>query len=329
MARPNFLDDNEHRTYPFDAVRPIVMLRPSAGSITLPTEALVDFRCVVGLDAEWNDDIDRVYLTRITHFLPTGSLLSDPGSLRFEFESSAIGLSDLVLTFEIRLDTFEFTGIHAEAVQQLDGLPPPGNCGDTLRWSGTLTIGNLAPLAALLPMNAYVTASAGAIPVERALVQDIGQTYVRSLNIANRPRTMATAPTGCSPTTVDTNLVIVERCIQGDVAIKAGYSLDLRQNARTNTLTFSARVGAGAGEPCVEVPRYVGETPPSGSTLLTGGPSCAELMSSVNGASASVLRLIAGQGVTITPSEDDDHTIVIAFELRDLLTCMAFFDSSH
>jgi hypothetical protein len=323
-----FLNANEGRAYPLQDVTPRT-LTGGSGAVSLPDDAIVDFRCIVGLDATWGEDTDSVYLHSIAREFD--------GTLVFDFRATAYGLQGLALRFTRSPTALEFAVETVDAVEVVDGSSyggiGPGTCGDALLWTGTLVTGRLAALQALVPVNTSVTAADAALPLEPALVQNLARTYVRSVNLANINRVHAAAPAGCP--TIPSSLypigaaIVTVTCISGDVIFRAGYNCDITQTAATNALTIGAGVGSGLGEPCNEVPLYPGEAPPAGSTLLSGGPACTEVITSVNGIVAANLQLVAGDGMQITTSATAPHTLVVGVAPGTLAACPPYIESSH
>jgi hypothetical protein len=306
LSHPGFYNDNAARAYP---------LIPPLG--VTPPEALADFGCVVGLDADYDDARDSVYLREIRRVGDT---------FEFDFRSSAPGLVEYTLVFRRTLDDREYTTEFAEAVL-LDPLPGESSLvgEEDLIWEGFLVTGPLDTLAAVLPADGSLMEPEPAL-VEPALIQNLARGYVRSLNLANEDRTRARAPDGCSDQLpfdpeYDYRLLVNARGLVGPLRVREGYNCTLRQNLRDNSLTIAARSGAGAGEACVEVPLHPDETPPTGSRLLTGGPACDEVVTSINGLSTRALRLVPGLGVRIVPSTDDPHTLIVDFDMHDLTVC--------
>jgi hypothetical protein len=273
-----------------------------------PPEALVDFGCLVGLDAEFDGDTHAVYLHEIRR---AGAVFS------FDFRSTAPGLLDYALVFSRTLGAAEFTTDYVEATP-LGAAPEPQG----LLWEGFLVTGLLDSLAVLLPQDGALTATGGP-QVEPALVQNLGHGYVRTINLANQDRTHALAPSGCqgSDDPNDYAYVVNATGLAGDIRIKEGYNVTIRQVARTNSLTFAAVQGGGAGEPCTEVPLSATEVSPPDSTLLTGGPACDEVINSINGLSSSLIRLAPGLGVSIGPSPDDPNTLIVNLDRHDMTVC--------
>ncbi len=112
------------------------------------------------------------------------------------------------------------------------------------------------------------------------------------------------------------------RCLDGDLRVKEGFNISVRQEDNTNSLIIGAAIGAGAGLACSEIPLYAGEVPPNGSGVLTGGPKCNEVVKTINGVGGPTLQLLAGRGVRITASLDDPHEIVVSLAENDLAICV-------
>lgn len=304
MARSGWLTDNEHRAYPF--------LDAPTG-IPLPESAVVDFGCVVGPDSLFSSD--AVYLYRVAR---SGGVFS------FEFRSTAAGLAGSPLTFYVPDDSPEFSGFEAGSGSFVSGSSQSSECGDVPLWEGYLVVGDLDDLRNLLGDGDDMVAdeeNLGAAEVEPARVQDLGRTFVRSVNLANGDRTRAEPDeTGSlsSPGPVET--FVYARCLTGALKIRPGFNASIRQGSADNSLTVGAAVGAGAGEPCSEVPVYPGETPLDGETLLTGGPSCGEVLKSVNGVGGRTVRLSAGPGVSVSPGAGEGQ-LAVSVDMRGLAVC--------
>jgi hypothetical protein len=311
MALPGFYNENEGRAYPLVPFSSVT-LGPDDPSppvrISLPLDTLIDFGCLVGLDAEFDDARHVIYLHEVRR---TGSQFA------FDFRSNAPGLLDYALIFTRDVADGEYATGYAEATP----LTGPTDAQGPL-WEGFLVTGTMDSLDVVLPWDGALTASTGA-QVEPALVQNLGLSYLRTINLANQDRTHALPPPGCpGDTTTDDYAYIVNATgLAGDLRFKEGYNLSIRQTARTNSLAFSAIQGAGAGAQCGEVPLYAGEQPPAGSTLLTGGPSCDEVVTSVNGLTASTIQLVPDLGTQIIPSPDDPNTLIVDFDRNNMTVC--------
>jgi hypothetical protein len=310
MSLPGFYNDDAARSYPlvpfsnapWDGPGDPVEIQP-------PMDTLVDFGCLVGLDAEFDAAQHSVYLHQITR---AGSVFT------FDFRSDAPGLVGYALVFSRHLTDVEYATDYSKAVP-LPGTVEP----QEPLWEGFLVTGPLESLAAMMPTDGNMTASTGP-QVEPSLIQNLGRSYVRTINLANQDRTRVSPPDGCDGTGTapsDGPVYIVNATgLAGDLRFKEGFNVSIRQNVRSNSLAFSALQGAGAGDVCYEVPLYAGEQPPAGSTLLTGGPACDEVINSINGLSASVIRLVPALGTRIVPA-DDQKSLIVDFDRHDMTVC--------
>jgi hypothetical protein len=323
MSRPGWLNDNESRSYPLVPRGPL-MLR-GVLPVGLPYSALVDFGCVVGPDAGFDGRTHPIYLQ---------SVARAGGRFVFAFRCDAPGLAGVSLRFPRDVSDGEFATGESEATADV----PPGAVEpcvairDDPLWEGFLTTGLLDDLAAVLPDGEVLVAGAVPPTVEPALVQDLSRGYVRTLNLANEDRTRARAPAGCPEASSEAlggpvddahqyRAIVNRECLSGPLTVREGYNCTIRQSARENSLTISAALAGGAGEPCVEVPLAGTEAPPAASTLLTGGPACSEVVNSINGLTGGVIHLVPRNGVRIEPSTTAPNTLVVDFDLRDLTVC--------
>jgi hypothetical protein len=119
---------------------------------------------------------------------------------------------------------------------------------------------------------------------------------------------------------------VLARSLQGHIKFEEGFNSSVRTTAGTSTLAFGAGRGSGQGEPTEEVPVFPGEQPPAGSQLLTGGPRCDELISSINGVPGPVVSVLGGIGVDVGHDTEMPHTLVVAVTLQGLAVCDEFED---
>lgn len=326
MPNAGWYDDNMGRAYPL-----VATLRPD-----LPDDVLVDFGCLIGPQVGFTVD-DTVYLHRIFR---TGD------SFYFEFRSTAAGLNSLRLQFCRQLTDPRFATDYYEVVPPPEGLvwetlsegqwagldeagwsvllgdqdgslsqseeSESADCSRPEIWSGFLVTGDLSRLADVLADGESISGGEDAM-VEPTLVRNLGSSTVNAIYIANKERTRTTAPRGCRPPCHDFELETVyvqSTCLQGDVRFKPGYNSAVTQNNTENSLQFAARKGSGEGEPCEEVRLFEEETPPDGSSLLTGGPSCEDTVRSINGIANRVFALVGGNGVSVGQSTNP-HQLTI------------------
>tara|TARA_Y100001973_G_C5208056_1_gene343161 strand:+ start:7175 stop:9502 length:2328 start_codon:yes stop_codon:yes gene_type:complete len=294
----------------------------------------VDFGCILGVEATYVDGVNSVYLygvARVEDFLI------------FEFRCDDPAMASHNLVFVRKIDDPEYSIEHKDATPQAvfntDGtITYPSVVEDRLcdtrpLWEGYLITGDLTDLADMLSASGEQWYADGkTLTIEPALVQNMKKTYLRSVSLANEARTIAVPTESCSEagdgdSSAGTYLVNAT-CVDGPLVFKEGYNCRILQSTFDNSLTFFASAGAGGGEPCEEVSLTATETPPAGSKLLSGGPSCFDLLTSINGVfgsghSPSVLSLIAGPGIRISPTEGVPHSLDIKFDLQDFTVCIA------
>ncbi len=307
MAAADWYVENGHRAFPFvDAV----------AGMALPETAVVDFGCVFGLAANYDDSDDSVYLFRVAR---TAS------AVRFEFRTTAPSMGGEALVFEVPSDSLEHTYFSTSSDARIGSSSslPSSECGDDPAWEGYLVVGDLTDLLDVLGVDDSMEDALGTTRVEPALIQNLARSFVRAVHLANADRVRVTAPDGCPA--IDTGLgpgVLVTGvgCVRGDLRFSEGYNATVRQNGAAATLVFGAAVGAGAGEPCTEVPLRPGESSPDGGSLLTGGPTCAEVLKSINGVGGRTLSIRAGTGVRVFPG-DVEGQLVVAIDLSGLAVC--------
>lgn len=302
-----FYDDNSRRSYPFPDDAAMTMFRASdSATVLLPLPTIVDFGCVIGPGAGWLPT-HRIYLREIERHNQT---------LVFLFASTNPSLMNKRLSFSRNIADQEYAVERSSAVNWPGATPAYGRCGDPAVWSGFLATGSMAPLAALLVNGDALVANAADTPMRQASVQDLGGSYVRSINLANQGRVVYTPPPGCpgyNPGTDGLDDVHVAAiCIQGDVQLQSGMNCEARQSDRGGSITLTGRAGAG-DLPCYDPPRYPDE-------VIVPGPSCSDLIGRVNGASGASIILTPIGGVSISLG-DDPHTVIIDFDLADLAGC--------
>ncbi len=200
-----------------------------------------------------------------------------------------------------------------------------GLCDDEPLWGGYLVTGKLDQLRTLLPDEGDTLGRTTGGVIEPSLVQNMARTFVSSFNIANADRTRMTAADGCPPIdwpypTGPDVIHVNAQCLRGDVKIRPGYNATVRQQDFDNAMVLSAGVGAGEGEPCREVELFPGEIPPSGSSLLSGGLRCDEVIRTLNGVGGRFMVVRAGLGVKID-SDPSTNTITVNADMSQLSVC--------
>jgi hypothetical protein len=217
---------NENRRYPFLDDPTQVMTRTSdRATISLPDDAIVDFRAIVGPSLFWVPGSSFAYLAEVAR--------PDSGTLVFTINSS----SD-ALVFTVPLTTPEFTAFDTA------GAGMAGPCGSGFTWQGTLVIGQLAALAALLTPGDSLTATSFTGPQFEPVTTILTPPIVTSISVGNVDRLRVPAP-GPPAIALDarTNFVWT-KCMTGELALRPGFNCAIRQDPRTETLTISAEVGS-------------------------------------------------------------------------------------
>jgi len=321
MATTSWYNDNQYRDYPFiTRVAPLdttTDFTPPVGEsvlFDLPPSTIVDFGVVMDIDAEFDNAADYVYLQAV-------SLIDNVYA--FTFRTTAVGAENYELVFYRNIDDPVGTRSHAQASTIVPEPLPDEPCVESTKWSGFMVTGDLTAIGQLVGDDTIVSVSVGLWQVEPARIQNLAHSYLRSVTLANEPRTHATVDADCqgSISAVDDDPIVIARCIAGEVLVKEGFNCGIRQDVNNNAIVVGAGVGIGAGPPCEEIPRYIDEVSPDGGVFLSGGPGCHEVVRSINGVSAVNLTLIAGNGLRIDPSVINPHGLVINRALDDFAQC--------
>lgn len=305
MARPGFYNDNEYRDYPF-----LTRVKPREGT-DLPHEAIVDFGAIMGLDSEYAEPDSYVYLH---------SIQRSGDALRYEFRTTAEGAADEALVFTRELADPEFKLQWADSTP-IGALDRP-YCFGAPKWEGFLVTGLFEELLLALPGDGELLFAETEWQIEPARIQSLIKTFLRSVSLANFPRTQVTVPQCESESEPPEEAIVNATCMKGDLKFKEGYNCAIQQNTPTNTIIIGASVGGGSGSQCVEIPLYPGESPPPGSRYLTGGPSCGEIIKTVNGVGGRKIQLTSGPGFRVAVDARRAHTLTISMELGDFAACL-------
>lgn len=308
MSKPGFYNDNEYRAYPFVAKTPKTLIVEGLATTgpALPDDAIVDAGFVMGLDAEYDDRVGKVFLSEIVR---------QPAGIKFVFSFSGGSLIS-PLNFVVPLDTFEYSTVIEESASS-------GSCGAEPLWDGFLVVGKLdALLQALDDANNVLTFQSGRYQIEPARVQNMNKAYLRSISVGNFER-VKTPPCGDTEDVSGTRQVILNGvCLQGPIQFKEGYQTSITQTDRTNTLAFSSAKTSGLradDDLCEyrgEIPLYsgeendkplihgtVGNTPARRSEFLSGGWACKDLIFTINGVGGSNVNIIGGKNIQISYDE--------------------------
>lgn len=314
MARPGWLNDNEYRSYPFI---PQDTVGVSLSDVELPAELLVEAVFIMGLEAEFDEETDYVYLYQVRRTALT---------IEIEFRTTADGASNYALTFsrDITASEWETSDAEAGVIEAAGSSMDSYACGETPRWEGTITTGKLdAILLALPDPGDELTFMVGEWMIEPARIQNLRKAFLQSVGLANIDRTRWKADLDCDETVSaeDRPIYVHTSCMDGDLKFKEGYNCSIRQEDGTNTIIIGAIIGAGAGLACEEVPLYEGEIPPEGSELLSGGPKCTEILKTLNGVGGRIVRIFGGPGIQVTADPLSPHTVFVNVTLQGFAYC--------
>lgn len=328
MPRPGFYNDNEYRAYPFiyapqltfDSVaafpntgetdklylntttNTVYRWRNSAyvslgntANAMLPPSAIVDAGFIMGIDAEYDETQHEIWLSEIKK-----ETVNAVEFFRFVFTTNA---TNKTLTFTVPLNTDEWAIEYADSAV-IDGAGNT-NCADEPVWSGFIVTG---PLQALRDIFDVIASPLVFTPktyvAETCCVQNLHKAYLRSISVGNYSR--AAVP-NCGNNTVTPRTIIANaRCIKGDIRLKEGYNCQITQTDRVNEIIVGALKGAGAQideELCEhgsEIALYPGEPLANNSVFYSGGPSCEELITTINGLGGPNVNIIGGAGINVT-----------------------------
>ena len=187
---------------------------------------------------------------------------------------------------------------------------------------GFIVLGDTRKIRQALPNPGdNFTGSSRILP---GLVQTRRGLRADNITVATLDRTRADTAAGCRdycwPVTADPYHVSAKR-LTGSLIFEEGYNCLLRQSLSENSITIGAAVGSGAGQPCEETALFEGESPPTGSVLLSGGPACDEIFRTINGVGGRVVSLRGGQGVSVSYL-NDTFTIQIDINAEDMAVCV-------
>jgi len=321
MPRAAWYNENASRDYPFiNRAFPIeVAMYPGSSSaapdrIELPQGVVLDFGAIMSPSANYGDD-DTVYLD---------SIQRDGGQFTFRFHTTAVGGDQYELRFTRQLSALENKIDWKDA--KLFGTAPSGDavCDTDVVWNGYLVTGDMTLLAPLISDGERLYFAENLWRIEPSRIQNLKDSYVRAVHLANSPRTLTEVPEGCSESSSsaeNTDVIVQATCIDGDIKFKEGYNCTIRQDIISNSIIIGAGVGVGEGEPCDEVPLYDDETAPADSPYLSGGPGCGSILKALNGVTGRNITLLPGPGIRITPDPVVTNQLVISKAIKDFIAC--------
>lgn len=359
MARPGFYNDNEYRSYPFvfetieqfanDDAFPEVgsigtLYKTSATTLyryvknvgyipvplnepQLPDSVVVDAGFIMGLDANYDDKTDYVWLEKIDRVCVTGRV---DFKLIFRTTSASQPLTFTRTIAELAEDGREWATEHAQS-------SAAGNCGNEPLWSGFLVTGRLNDLIQYAnsrfgppPANGSILFSPGQYRLEPARIQNLQKAYLRSISVGNYSRiTVPTCTNTYTPSAQTKTIVVNKTCMQGNLRLKEGYNCRITQTNRDSTISVAAAKGSGAAEDSAlcenggEIPFTVDDMPPLEvaaignkpairSKFLSGGPACKDLIFTINGVGGRNVNLVGGTNFNVRgPDAGETSTLHI------------------
>lgn len=318
----------------------------------LPHETIVDAGFIMGVDSGFDVSADWVYLRRIRRMDPY---------LLFEFRTTASAAKAESLYFLRRIDDPEFTQQWSESLASTEPDPFPSSssssqadessslsgsslssfpfcepetdddqrlpCGgpgcDTPKWEGFLITGLFTDLLDQMADGEQLIFPAGLWIIEPARIQNLNNTYARSINLANTDRTRFSPPVECSSASLGVAPVYPNAvCMQGNLQFKEGYNCFIRQEDATSTLIIHGAVGGGEGQNCEEIPLFEGESAGADSPFLSGGPACGQVVKTINGKGNTRFRILGGPGVRVFDAPANPAALFIDADLHDFALCL-------
>ena len=284
--RPSIYDDNKYRSYPLVRV---------PGVQVVDTGILVDCQFDFAAYAGFAAGTNTVWLSRIS---------SDSTNVTLRFSTDATELSSLPLDFVVPRSGPEFQTVFAD----VEGVFPESTpCEAQLAWFGFVVVSDRQAIVDATA-GGPVTFTKDKTPVEPVLIRTMEDSYVRSVSVANERRTLVTD-------TADTvrPYLVHTTCLQGQIKVGEGHNVRITVDPETNALLFGGAVGAGLGQVCDEIPAAPDEEPPDGSSLLTGGPKCTEVVKRINGLTGPTIGLRGIQGFDVKRDTDNPSRVIIDF----------------
>ncbi|NDD52798.1 hypothetical protein EBZ39_02790 [bacterium] len=284
MPQPGFYNDNEYRAYPF-------VYKPGEAPTSLPNNLIVDAGVVMGLDADFDATTHSIWLT---------SIRKTADNLELVFATDAPAAASALLTFTVPANTTTWTTVFA-ASAPVDITVSA--CATEPIWEGFIVTGFAANFAETLAANQLITFTKNQQQLEPGRIQNLAKSYLRSISVGNFRRTRVP---GCNETNnLDRVVMSNQRCLAGDLRLKAGYHCTITQTDFVNQITVGADATAGlqfTGELCAhgsELPLFRDEQLPADSKFFGGGPACNELISTINGLHGPAINIVGGPGVQI------------------------------
>jgi hypothetical protein len=305
-----FYSDNRLKCWPF--LEPSVGNSSPAGTLSvLPKSAVVDAGFVMGPRSQFQPS-HLVFLHRVYQ---VGNVVT------FDVRASSPGMDGRYRWLFSFTDTDPAYSLAYGVLDRFGGSEDA--CGVGGFGDAYLVVGDLSAVLASLS-GGQLTAPPQPILFEPGTIQSSADRRLLSLSVANVDRTRVRPTPECDPDfgepAAAREIYVVQSCITGRIWLGEGYNASVQQDTAGNLITVAASAGAGQGPACEEILLYPEEVPPEGSELLTGGPSCQEVLSSINGLTGENIPVFSGAGVTVTP-DSEAHRLLIRSDMSGLLAC--------
>lgn len=279
MARPGFYNDNAYRAYPFIEY----------DNETLPYGLIVDAGFIAGLDCEFNNEIHTIWIDTV---------VVTSATVEITFRTNA---NPAPLIFLCPRATEEWATIYSESA-----IAESNECAEEPIWSGFIVVGEINKIVDEL---APTTTFGANFPIEPGRVQNLAKSYLRSINVGNYAR-LVVPP--CDDDAVSEVIDLENReiipnatCLKGRIRLEEGYNCRITQSDFVSTIFVTAELGAGRPfdeEICDnhgEIPLTLDELKPDGSLFYSGGPSCKDLIFTINGVGGRNVNIVGGANVIV------------------------------
>ncbi len=322
MADTDFLNVNAGRSYP--------LIYP--GDSSLDSSVILDAGFVMGLSAVFEHPDDYLYLRKVYR---------EQETIYFDVRSNADGMAGQHFLFSFPVDSTwgDYSVVDASPVEQGDWPQPisssssgqavsPGVEDQDIGFA-YLCVGNVELLLETLSSDGTELWTSSQPMFEPAVIQSLYGHYVKSVTLANEPRITADtcvdgsssslSQQGSSSSSQPADVVIPTsgESRTGAQVFFAGYNATIDTRDDDNALVLGARLGAGEGLPCEEIPRT-----PYEELLLAAGykldlaDRCGDVLFTINGVpplnSGEFLLEADGSGII----QRSSGQITLAVEVR-------------
>jgi len=295
----DFYDEALHIGYPFiDQDSP--EFSGPAGTILLEQRAIVDLGVLFGAKSNFLPGTNSLWLNSIIRS-------GDEITLVFQTDSA---ISGLTCTLDLGSDVLGGT----KAL-----IPDPEDLDET---TGILVLGELSAWEAFTADGTYITTIPESPAIEPSVLQTISGGYVSSVMICNDRRVVHPDLTGSSSEDDESSASLHDTLSSGVLVFREGYNAMINMGRSENAMVFGAGIGSGLGTQCDEL-AYEPDDPEVPSGLRSGGPTCRELIYTINGIQPDLennFTIQGSRGIVVEP-DDLSGEVGITFNLVQRLLC--------